>query len=84
MCVVLLSGTPPMSASSADSDQSAHSADPASVAAALKDIKMAIQATRVLQHQVGTFCFCFHTLVAIVECFGLSLEGHQNLSAAPF
>ena len=53
MFVVLLSGTPPMSASSADSDQSAHSADPASVAAALKDIKMAIQATRVLQHQVG-------------------------------
>jgi len=47
-----ISGTPPNSASFADSDQSAHSADPASVAAALKDIKMAIQATRVLQHQV--------------------------------
>jgi hypothetical protein len=47
-----ITGTPPNSASFADSDQSAHSADPASVAAALKDIKMAIQATRVLQHQV--------------------------------
>ena len=55
-----ISGTPPMLASSADSDQSAHSADPASVAAALKDIKMAIQATRVLQHQVRFFCHVLH------------------------
>ena len=50
----IFSGTPPTSGSSAggESELSANSADPASVAAALKDIKMAIQATRVLQHQV--------------------------------
>jgi hypothetical protein len=60
----LFAGTPPTSGSSAggDGEPSAHSADPATVAAALKDIKMAIQATRVLQHQVKIHIL--NTLVA--------------------